>query len=40
MEQGILDIWRGAQFANVRKNLRQGVAILEICKNCIIRLKH
>lgn len=39
MNQGILEIWRGAQFKNVRKNLRRGVALLDICKNCILRLK-
>lgn len=40
MKQGILEIWRGAGFAGVRQNLHKGVAVLDICKNCILRLKN
>ncbi len=40
MNQGILEIWRGAEFARIRRNLNKGVAVLDICKNCILRLKN
>jgi len=38
-EQSLLDIWNGSRFRDVRAALRQGVALLDICKNCILRLK-
>jgi MoaA/NifB/PqqE/SkfB family radical SAM enzyme len=39
MKQGILEIWRGYEFTRIRRNLHKGVPILDICKNCILRLK-
>jgi len=38
MKQSILEIWQASEFARIRKNLHKGVAVLEICKNCILRV--
>ena len=37
-DSGLLEIWRSARFADVRANLRRGVAVLDICKNCVLRI--
>jgi len=38
-DKNLEEIWRGQRFRTVRENLRRGVALLDICKNCILRLK-
>ncbi len=38
-KQGIMEIWNSRYYYTIRRELREGITALKICKNCIVRQK-